>query len=218
MKCLGLASVTRIITRQHSRLMFLREGNTNTKFFHLQVCHHGHKNQIFQLSHHGMGLRYEEDKANAIFEFFDQLLVTQVARVHDIDFATLGMPWIDHTLDHCFSEEEVWGVIKQMALDKASVPDGFTDRFYQSAWPVIKRDVVQVFSALWLLDARSLFLLNHAYIVLLRKSPDAEEIKDFCPISLIHSFGKLFTKVLSAHLAPYMASLVLPNQSAFIRG
>jgi hypothetical protein len=41
------------------------------------------------------------------------------------------MPWIIQELDHCFSEEEVWGVIKQMVLDKAPRPDGFTGRFYQ---------------------------------------------------------------------------------------
>jgi hypothetical protein len=83
---------------------------------------------------------------------------------------------------------------------------------------VIKRDILQVFAALWSLDARSLFLLNQAYMVLLRKKTDADEIKDFRPISLIHSFDKLFTKVLSARLALHVASLVLLNQSTFIRG
>jgi hypothetical protein len=135
-----------------------------------------------------------------------------------IDFVTLGMPWIIQELDLCFSEEEVWGVIKQMELDKAPGPDGFTGRFYQYTWPVIKRDILQVFAALWSLDARSLFLLNQAYMVILCKKPDAEEIKDFHSISLIHSFGNLFTTVLSGRLAPHVANLVLLNQSVFIRG
>jgi hypothetical protein len=135
-----------------------------------------------------------------------------------IDFVTLGMLWIFQELDHCFSEEEVWVVIKQMVLDKAPGPDGFTGRFYQYTWPVIKRDILQVFAALWSLDARSLFLLNQAYMVILCKKPDAEEIKDFHSISLIHNFGNLFTTVLSGRLAPHVANLVLLNQSVFIRG
>jgi hypothetical protein len=55
-------------------------------------------------------------------------------------------------------------------------------------------------------------------MILLRKKPDAEEIKDFRPISLIHGFGKHFTKVLTTCLAPHMGSLVLSNESTFIRG
>jgi hypothetical protein len=128
------------------------------------------------------------------------------------------MPHINHGMDHCFWESEVWSVIKEIVPDKAPDLDGFTYRFYQSAWTVIKRNIMQVFAALWSLDTLSLYLLNQAYMILLRKKPDAEEIRDFRPISLIHSFGKLFTKVLATRLAPHMASLVLPNRSAFIRG
>ena len=40
----------------------------------------------------------------------------------------------------------------------------------------------------------------------------------FRPISLIHSFIKLFTKVLARRLAPQMDRFVITNQSAFIRG
>ena len=46
---------------------------------------------------------------------------------------------------------------------------------------------------------------------------DASSISDFRPISLIHSFAKLFTKVLARRLTPLMHNLVKHNQSAFIR-
>jgi hypothetical protein len=58
---------------------------------------------------------------------------------------------------------------------------------------VIKWDILQVFAALWSLDAQNLFLLNQVYMVLLCKKPDADEMNDFCLISLIQSFDKLFT-------------------------
>jgi hypothetical protein len=38
-------------------------------------------------------------------------------------------------------------------------------------------------------------------MILLHKKKDAEEIKDFRPINLIHSFIKLFSKLLSSRLA-----------------
>ena len=45
----------------------------------------------------------------------------------------------------------------------------------------------------------------------------AESVTDYRPISLIHSFAKLLTKVLARRLAPHMNNLVSFNQSVFIR-
>jgi hypothetical protein len=55
-------------------------------------------------------------------------------------------------------------------------------------------------------------------IVLIPKSADAKEPKDFRPITLIHSFAKLIGKLLANRLAPQMQKLISCNQSAFIKG
>jgi hypothetical protein len=77
---------------------------------------------------------------------------------------------------------------------------------------------MQAFHSLWVLDSHSLHLINQTYMILLHKKRDAIEIKDFRSISLIHSLGKLMAKVLSSRLEPMMQSLVVPNQSTFIKG
>jgi hypothetical protein len=129
-----------------------------------------------------------------------------------------GLPTSElSSIDSCFSKNEVWSAINLMPPDKALRPDGFTTMFYQTAWHIIKHDVMQAFNALWSLDFRSYYLFKQAYLVFLRKKPEAQEVKDFCPISLIHSFNKLVSKVLSARLAPHMNDLMQPNQSAFIK-
>ena len=66
--------------------------------------------------------------------------------------------------------------------------------------------------------AYKLDLLNSAYLILLPKREDASSAGDFRPISLIHSFAKLVTKILANRLGPYLQDLVAANQSAFIRG
>ena len=43
-------------------------------------------------------------------------------------------------------------------------------------------------------------------------------MSDFRPISLVHSFAKLITKILANRLAGKLDQLVSPNQSAFIKG
>lgn len=46
----------------------------------------------------------------------------------------------------------------------------------------------------------------------------ANRLVDFRPISLIHSFAKLVTKIMANRLAPLLPRLVAANQSAFVRG
>ncbi|XP_051190649.1 uncharacterized protein [Lolium perenne] len=60
--------------------------------------------------------------------------------------------------------------------------------------------------------------LNEALITLIPKRDGAIDHKDFRPISLVHSFARLLTKVLARRLAPEMLQLVGPHQTAFIRG
>lgn len=55
-------------------------------------------------------------------------------------------------------------------------------------------------------------------MVLLRKNDVLAGMKDYKPISLIHSFSKLFSKGLALGLTPFMETLVHANQMAFIKG
>lgn len=67
-------------------------------------------------------------------------------------------------------------------------------------------------------DGRGFGRLNRAVITLIPKKVGAEEVGDYRPISLVHSFAKLFTKLLANRLRLRMDSLVSKNQSAFIKG
>jgi len=73
-------------------------------------------------------------------------------------------------------------------------------------------------SAVWSRKFSNFEFLNSAYITLLPKKDDATSIKDYGPISLVHSFAKLVTKLLDNRLASRLDQLVTPNQSAFIKG
>jgi hypothetical protein len=53
---------------------------------------------------------------------------------------------------------------------------------------------------------------------LLPKQPDAQTLRDYRPISLIHLVAKVFAKVLSLRLAPKLDNLVSKSQNAFIGG
>jgi hypothetical protein len=55
-------------------------------------------------------------------------------------------------------------------------------------------------------------------MVLLRKTSAPTHLKEYHPISLVHSIGKLVAKALSARLAPHSSALIQQIQSVFIRG
>jgi hypothetical protein len=218
-KCLGLDSLNGTIIHQRSRLTFLKEGDTDTKFFHLQACHHGRKSFINWLHHQGETVVHELDKAQIVFDYFDAILGSSVEKSCALDFGMLNMPSVDLSgLDVCFSEDEIWKVIRKLPPDKVPGSDGFMRLFLHTAWPIIEQDIMQALHAFRLLDSRSFFLVNQAYTILLRKKPEAECVQDFHPISLIHNLSKLITKTFSLRLLPHMGSLVMPNQSAFIKG
>jgi hypothetical protein len=60
-------------------------------------------------------------------------------------------------------------------------------------------------------------LLNSAFITLLPKVKAPQGAKDYRPISLVHSFTKLVTKILANRLVGCLPQMVSPNQSAFIK-
>jgi len=217
--CLGLASLERTIARLRSRVLYLKEGDANTSFFHQQARYRKKKNFIAKLQVGDQTVVNQEDKQEAVLQFYENLLGTADERDYTIDFAEIGIQQHDlSSLESPFTEEEVWATIKEMPLDKAPGPDGYTGRFYKSCWGIIKDDIMSALSAIHRGHVARFRLLNTAFISLLPKQQDANSVKDFRPISLIHSFAKLVTKIMANRLVPLLPSLVPPNQSAFIRG
>jgi hypothetical protein len=160
-----------------------------------------------------------EQMADALFEHFSGLLGSPALRSRTARLDLLDLPSLDlSSLDVCFSEEEIWAVIRDIPAEKAPGPDGFNGLFYKKAWPIIKGDIVAAFNAFWALDGRSFHLVNEALLILLRKKSNAEAINDYRPISLMHSIGKLITKCLASRLSTCLSSLDKSNQTAFIRG
>jgi hypothetical protein len=162
----------------------------------------------------------QEEKKEVVWEFYNNLLGTAREREFTLDLPSFhpGTQLDLEGLNQIITEEEVWNTIKSLPADKAPGPDGFTGRFYKIAWPIIKGDFMAAINRLMQGDVSRLSLLNSAYITLLPKSTEALELKDYRPISLIHSFAKIIMKLLANRLASKLPQLVSLNQSAFVKG
>jgi len=202
-----------------SRIDWIRGGDANTKLFQLHARHRKRKNFIGKLISGDQIFTKHDDKARLVDDFYDNLLGTALDREHSINLDELGI--VPHNLADLelpFTEEEVWNTIKQLPPDKAPGPDGFTGRFYKVCWPIIKNEIMTAVSVVWSRKFAGFEMLNAAYIILLPKKEEAKQPRDFRPISLVHSFAKLITKLLANRLACRLQQMVSPNQSAFIKG
>jgi hypothetical protein len=144
-KALLLSSLMRSMARLRSRISWLKEGDANTKLFHLHARHCKRKNFVSRLVDGYYTLTSHDEKAACVDPFYTNLIGKSVDRDRVIDLEALGMPTFELSeLDAPFSEQEVEDIIKSLPADKAPGPDGFTGRFYKVCWPIIKPDMMVV--------------------------------------------------------------------------
>ena len=140
---LGLSSLERTIARQRSRLLFLVEGDAITQFFHLHANGRQRKNNFTRLRDSADDdFVYGDNMAMVQFNFFDNLLGNERDRPCILNLEAIGIsPRNLMTLELPFTEEEVWGVIKELKPEKAPGPDGYIGAFYKESWAIIKDDL-----------------------------------------------------------------------------
>jgi hypothetical protein len=76
LKSLMLSSLLRTIAWQESRITWITEGDAPTHFFHAHANAHHRKKVFRSFDHNGQTLVDEGQKAEALFNFFDDVLGT----------------------------------------------------------------------------------------------------------------------------------------------
>lgn len=169
-KSLGLASLERTIACLRARINYLRDGDANTRLFHLQSSYRRKKKHIASLATESGTVHAHDEKADELFRHFQEILGTEVERGCSLDLGALGTPTAELSqLDASFTEEEMWSAMKALPAEKAPGPDDFTAEFYKSAWTIIKWDLLLALDAFNRLDRRGMHGLNNALITLLPK-------------------------------------------------
>jgi hypothetical protein len=121
------------------------------------------------------------------------------------------------SLCKAFTDDEIGYALFQIGPLKAPSPDGFSARFYQRNWDVLKSDVTVVVKQFFESGIKP-SRVNDIAIVLIPKGSHPEELKDFRPISLCNVIYKVVSKCLVNRLRPILDDLISPNQSTFIPG
>jgi mannosylglycoprotein endo-beta-mannosidase len=212
MRCLGLSSLERTMARQRSRIRHLSEGDANTAYFHLIARGRRRRSAITSLIVDGHTVSGHEGMEHAMYDHFSRVFGTAVHSGMTLNFDSLAVPSLSfEELDANITEDETRRAIQELPADRAPGPDDFTGAFYKASWTAIRVEVMEAIKAFNSGNHRGLERLNNALIVLLPKKVGASCPTDFRPITMIHSFAKLISKILALRLAPRMNELVNKN-------
>jgi len=85
-----------------------------------------------------------------------------------------------------FGEQELENIIKELPMDKALGPDGFSGIFIKKSLPTINQDFINLSQSFYHHNA-NLKCINNSYITLVPKKQNPEKVSDFRPISLLNS-------------------------------
>ncbi|KAJ9548141.1 hypothetical protein OSB04_020684 [Centaurea solstitialis] len=205
--------------RQRSKVFWLKEGDTNTKFFHAVANGRRKSNRIIKLQDdNGQWVEDVIGLHNLATEYFTRLFSTSTGSPELItklvkkslaarDVARLETP---------FTKEEFRIALFQMHPDKSPGPDGFNPRFYQKFWPVLGDDIFHAGMS-WLENGSFPFGVNDTILTLIPKCDSPKNMKEFRPIALCNVILKIVTKVMANRIKPSLSSLISVNQSAFIK-
>ncbi|GJX76035.1 putative reverse transcriptase domain-containing protein, partial [Tanacetum coccineum] len=102
-----------------------------------------------------------------------------------------------------------------MADDKSPSPDGFSAKFFKSAWSIVRNEgcfvVLDYFS-----NGKLLKEVNATIIALVPISHTPKSIADFRPIASCNDLYKCITKVIANKIKGDLSSIMSDNQCAFI--
>lgn len=144
-RVISLAVLERSRKRQCSRITNLKEGDANTRFFHLRVNDRRRKNFIHRLRNGAGWVTQHEEKEKLAQDHFASMLHKGQRRSHDFNWKSMEFTQCNlSSLGDPFMEKEVTDAIAQLPKDKAPGPDGFSVAFFKACWDTIRGDVMAV--------------------------------------------------------------------------
>eukprot|EP00253_Pinus_taeda_P026591 PITA_26591 len=210
--------------KQKSRVLWLKEGEQNTKFFHRSAMDYRSANKILELKNsEGELLRNHNEISASLSDHFSLIAqepeINREAAIKEITNAipksiTEEQNW---ALRRTITMEEVEEVVRSMPSDKAPGPDGFTINFYKACWNIVKQDIWEIVE-----DSRRsktiLKSLNSTFIALVPKVEEANTPEKFRPIALCNVIYKIISKVIANKLKVILPGIISQEQSGYVEG
>ncbi|MCH80176.1 hypothetical protein A2U01_0000939, partial [Trifolium medium] len=206
--------------RQRAKMHWLKEGDLNTKFFHMSANARSKVKKIVKLvNDDDVVVTNQEGLCDVAKSYFETLFKVS-ERNHD-PVLSLIQPRVteddNERLTAPILKEEIHTALMQMHPDKSPGPDGFNPAFYQHFWHLCGDDI---FAAVKVWLDRGFFptSLNETNICLIPKCDNPSSMKELRPIALCNVLYKIVSKLLANRLKMCLDKCISEEQSAFVEG
>lgn len=204
---------------QQSRAKWIKEGDRNTKYFHVMASIRQRKNCIEALCFRGRIIDDPEELRDASVSFFGSLFAEEHSTrpsFDSLEFKRLSEEQ-GNFLTAPFTMADIEEAVCSCDGSKASGPDGYNFKFFKSGWDIIKDDIFGIVQKFWS-TAKLSKGSNTTFIALIPKLEIPNGFNDFRPISMVGVTYKIISKLLAQRLQQVMNHLIGPHQSSFIKG
>jgi hypothetical protein len=171
-----------------------RSSDHNTAMFQAKSRARAKRNRISALRRaYGTMVTNQEDIEQVAVDYYEQLFLAQENLMPDLVLKHVPRRVTDEMNERLirpYSAAEVEKALHLMKPNKAPGPDGFTAGFYQLHWELLGNDVTV--AVLDFLNGGTLpDDLNNTTIVLIPKTNNPQEIKEYRPILLCNVLYKI---------------------------
>jgi len=207
------------LLKQKSRVEWIKNGDSNSKFFHSNMKWRKGRNDLVGIHINGTWCDDPHRVKSQVKQFFERRFEAPSEcklKIDGVSFRTISEGQ-NALLSGIFTEEEVFKVMSQCGSSKCPGPDGFNFFFIKSNCEIIRKDVVRAI----LFFQSSGYVprgCNSSFITLVPKKANPSELNEFRPISLVCCIYKILSKVLMNRLSKVLPSVIDVNQSAFLEG
>ncbi|XP_028091363.1 uncharacterized protein LOC114291701 [Camellia sinensis] len=223
-KYVDLLVVEESLAHQKSRVQWLSQGDSNSRFFFKTIKGNINRGKILSLEMmDGKKSSEPKDIHNAFIDFFSGLFGTPIDdhyngfdRVQSLVKSKISSDQ-SLLLASPVTDKEIKDTFWSLKANKAPGPDGFSAGFFKSAWNIVGREVTQAVRTFFE-SGRLLSEVNSTIIALIPKVPNPVKVGDFRPISCCNTIYKCIAKIIANRIKTVLPDLVDPVQSAFVQG
>jgi hypothetical protein len=212
--------------RLRSRALWLKSGDSNTKFFHRLASSNRSKKSIWSIDSNTIGsepISGQEELKKAAVQHFQQRFIahSDLHLPEKVSIAGLFPQFIsaveDNELYKPVSLAEIKDILIHFNKERSPGPDGWTSEFFIFFFDLVGEDLLQMVE-----DSRTRGKisgsLNATFLVLIPKKSDPLSFNDFRPISLCNLIYKIISKVISNRFKPILERCLSSEQHGFLKG
>ncbi|XP_058761438.1 uncharacterized protein LOC131634832 [Vicia villosa] len=209
-----------ILWKQRAKVHWYKDGDLNTRFFHISTSTSKKVNTILSLTKdNGEVISSSEGMCKLSHVYFIELFQKKLSsRDRVLQAISISISTEDNVmLTNPFDIAELKEAIFSMQVDKILGQDNFNLGFYHQFWDICR---VEIFNArcLWLERGSFPEKLNMTNITLIPKGDSQSTMKYWRPIGLCTVLYIAIAKVLTNRLKRVLNKCIFDNQSAVVMG